>query len=252
MNTLGYILSLFGYFSLSFLFYVKNDFLSTILLCSLLIIFSTVIREYRRHVPLLVVVATALTFFHFISIFEIRWHWPFDFYLAAFIGFLMFRFLFRKPVNKLNWSFRFNKLQILSILIINVPAVFILFWYYQTHPEVADMWPSFDAPSWSIPFIILLIATINGLREEIFYRGLIQTKTSSEAPTWYSISLQAVMFGLLHFANAFPQGWMGVMLTAIWGGAISIQYRYFRSIALAWVTHAVADAIMFAIIIYTR
>jgi hypothetical protein len=83
-------------------------------------------------------------------------------------------------------------------------------------------------------------------------RGLLQANSPKEAPAWFVIGAQAILFGTLHFKNAFPQGWLGVFLTGIWGAAIATQYRLFRSIALAWVTHAVADAVMFAIILSTR
>lgn len=100
--------------------------------------------------------------------------------------------------------------------------------------------------------VVLLIAAVNGLREEIYYRGLLQTMSAEKYSTWFVILFQAISFGPLHFANAFPQGWLGVGLTALWGSAIAIQYQYFRSISLSWLTHSIADAVMFSVILLVR
>jgi membrane protease YdiL (CAAX protease family) len=178
--------------------------------------------------------------------------WPLDFCVVALFGILFSRIVLRKPAQRLKWSLSFSKREIISILIINVPAIAILIWYFNAHPEVANTWPVPELPMWGVPFVVLAIAAVNGLREEIFYRGFIQPNSALQSPAWFVISLQAVLFGFLHFANAFPQGWLGVLMTATWGAAIAIQYQMFKSISLAWVTHAVADAIMFSIIIYSR
>lgn len=178
--------------------------------------------------------------------------WPLDFCLVAIFGFVFSRFVMRRPVEKLKWSFAFSKPEVISILVINVPAIGILFWYYNSHPEVANMFPAVDFSLRSIPLVILGAAAVNGFREEIFYRGFVQPNSSLQSPVWFIVGLQAILFGFLHYSNAFPQGWLGVFLTAIWGAAIAIQYQIFKSISLAWITHAVADAIMFSIIIYTR
>ena len=177
--------------------------------------------------------------------------WPVEFFLTTLFGFFVARYVLKMPGQPLKWSFRFSKVEILSIFVINVPAIAILFWYFNAHPEVAKMWPLPSLPLWSIPLVVLGVAALNGLREEIFFRGLIQTKTGASAPVWFVVCLQAVLFGFLHFEGAFPRGWMGVLLTGVWGAAIAIQYRMFRSISLAWMTHSVADAIMFSIIIYS-
>lgn len=177
---------------------------------------------------------------------------PLDFYLTTLFGFGILRYGIRKPTQKLKWSFSFSKWEMASIAIINIPAIAILIWYYNSNPEVANMWPVPKLSLLGVPFVVMLIASLNGLREEIFYRGLLQPVSSGSSPVWFVIGLQAVLFGFLHFMNAFPQGWLGVFLTATWGAAIAIQYHVFKSISLSWVTHAMADAIMFSIIIYTR
>ena len=107
-------------------------------------------------------------------------------------------------------------------------------------------------PVWAIPFVVVAIALINGLREEFYYRGLLQTLSSKTFSLWFIIFFQATAFGSLHFTHAFPQGWLGVAMTAAWGSLIALQYHFFRSTSLAWLTHSIADAVMFTVILTVR
>lgn len=252
MKQLTHIFLLLGYFVLSYLYFVEMDLVLALYSWVGLTVLTFLVKSMRQHAPLVLLVGLCFSFLNILSKTFPSLIWPFDFYLAALFGFLLLKFVIRRPIEKLKWSFVFTKIELLSIVLINVPAIFILVWYYRSNPDVANMWPSLELPVWSIPFVVLLIAAVNGLREEIFYRGLLQTASNNGSPVWFVIGLQAVLFGFLHYMNAFPQGWLGVLLTAVWGAAIAIQYRIFKSISIAWVTHAMADAIMFGIIIYTR
>ncbi|QLY26938.1 CPBP family intramembrane glutamic endopeptidase [Bdellovibrio sp. KM01] len=243
---------LIAYTALSYFFFVEGDYKVSLYGWLGLMVLVTTVKPLREHAVFLFVVGACFAVVNLIHRFVPWLGWPLDFYLAAIVGFLILRFGFRKPTEKLKWSFSFSKAELLSILLINIPSVAILIWYYQAHPEVAEMWPKLYLPWWSLPFVVLLIAAMNGLREEIFYRGLLQPASSKNSPIWYVIGLQAVLFGFLHFAGSFPQGWLGVGMTAVWGAAIAIQYQIFKSISLSWVTHAIADAIMFSIILYVR
>lgn len=252
MKNLLYALSFLGYSALAFLYFVERDFQMALVGWTCLLGAKTLIKPFREQAPLLFLVGLCFLFLRTLDSLSPWLQWPLDFYLTAIFGFCLLHFVIRKPPERLKWSFSFSKAEIASLFIINIPSIGILIWYYKTHPEVANMWPIPSLPLWSIPFVVFFIATINGLREEIFYRGLLQPASSGKAPLWFEIGLQALLFGFLHFMNAFPQGWLGVLLTALWGAAIAIQYRMFKSISLSWITHSVADAIMFSIIIYTR
>src|SRR5207253_3314812 len=119
----------------------------------------------------------ALSFFYFVE----------RDYLVTLLGFVTLKYFFRRPITKLKWSLKFSKMEMASIFIINIPAIAILIWYFNTHPEVANMWPVPQLPIWSIPLVVLAIAAMNGLREEIFYRGFVQPTSSSQSPTWFVI-----------------------------------------------------------------
>lgn len=252
IKNITYVFWLVAYVVLSCLYFVKRDFAAAFFCWFGLLILATAIKTMRNQRELLFLIGLCFCFINLLHKVSPWLQWPLDFYLTTIFGFGVLRFGLRRPVQKLKWSFSFSKWELASIAVINVPAIAILIWYYYAHPEVANMWPVPDLPLWGIPFVVLLIAGINGLREEIFYRGLLQPVSSETSPVWFVIGLQAVLFGFLHFMNAFPQGWLGVFLTATWGAAIAIQYKMFRSISLSWVTHAMADAIMFSIILYTR
>jgi membrane protease YdiL (CAAX protease family) len=252
-TSLAALISLLGFLALAFFFHVERNYTVTGALWLGMVVLSLATRALRPYIHLLWMVGFSYGLLYLDRHFKVYvLDWPLDFFVLALLGFVFLRFGLRDPSPPLKWSWRFSRQEILSIFIINVPAIFILYWYFINHLEVAKSFPSLPGPPWSLPFAIVLLALLNGLREEIFYRGLIQTMSLKVAPAWYAIALQSVLFGFLHFAHSFPQGWLGIFLTGLWGACIATQYWMFRSIALAWVTHAVADAIMFSIILYSR
>ncbi|MNK99640.1 CAAX amino terminal protease self- immunity [compost metagenome] len=250
MKHLGFVFSLLGYAGLSYLYFVELDLWLSLAAWLGLLSVKVLIQQLRPQVPLCLMIGLCFGLLNVLL--QAGIPWPLDFCLVAIFGFVFSRYVMRRPVEKLKWSFAFSKREVISVLVINVPAIAVLILYYNSHPEVAEMFPAVDFPVWSVPLVILGAAAVNGFREEIFYRGFVQPNSSLQSPVWFIVGLQAVLFGFLHYSNAFPQGWLGVFLTATWGAAIAIQYQMFKSISLAWLTHAVADAIMFSIILYTR
>ena len=242
------VLTWYGLFF--YLYWINQAYEPAVITIISLLLFLYVNKCSRGEVSLALAVAlTHLILFLFRLTPYLRW--PLDFFLLSVFGFLSLKFLLKNNV-KLNWKLRLGYSELLSIAVINIPAVLILLWYYSENKEVAQQWPLPSLPVWSVPFVVLLIAVVNGLREEIYYRGLLQTVSFEKYSTWFVILFQAISFGPLHFSNAFPQGWIGVGLTSLWGAAIAMQYCYFRSISLSWLTHSIADAVMFSIIILFR
>lgn len=249
MKSIYCTISLFFYAVFTYFFWIAHDPKSSgIVICSFAVC-SYFLSELRNGLVLLSLVSVT-HLVYWLSFPSMFFQWPFDFFIMAGTGFLLLRLFDRD--TPLIWSVPLTKSQFLSALIINIPSVFILDWYFEANKEVAQHWPFPELPIWFTPFFILLIAAINGLREEIYYRGILQSQSYRNFPSWFCVAFQAIMFGGLHYTNAFPQGWIGVSLTGLWGGAIAIQYHVFRSIKLAWITHATADAIMFTIIIMSR
>jgi membrane protease YdiL (CAAX protease family) len=238
------------YVSFGFFYWIEGHFylsaLSLIFAASL----ALLLHQFNKYLILTLILGLthlALPFVYLIPYAK----WPFDFIFLAVLGFLVCQFLFKKNLS-LKWSLKFSKPEVLSIAIINVPAVFVLAIYFHYNKALALSFPLPSVPIWSLPLVVITGALINGFREELYYRGLLQSLSQESLRPWAVVLLQAFFFGILHFQNAFPQGWIGVGLTSLWGGLIAIQYQVFRSMALAWVTHAVADAVMFSIIILNR
>ncbi|QDK45234.1 hypothetical protein DOM22_08735 [Bdellovibrio sp. ZAP7] len=252
MKNIIYGLWLIAYIVLSYFFFVERDFATAFYSWLGLVIAVGFVKSQREQLKLLILIGACFTVLRILVYSSPFLEWPVDFYLVALFGYFLLRFGFRQKPEKLKWSLKFSKREWASIFIINIPAVGILLWYFKLHPQVAEMFPELNVPLWGLPLVVLLLAAVNGLREEIFYRGLIQPASSVSSPAWFVVGLQAVLFGFMHYANSFPEGWLGVVMTAAWGAAIAIQYRMFKSISLAWLTHTIADAVMFGIILFVR
>jgi membrane protease YdiL (CAAX protease family) len=250
MNFYCQAISLISYSLFFFLYWIERTPVYAAAIASFLLVASFFYVPMRQGFELALIVSLThllLWSFKFVPYLS----WPLDFFMVAGFGFILMRFLFKTKI-KLDWYFKFSKRQVLSVALINFPSIAVLLLYFQANREIARQWPLPSIPFWAIPFVVVLIAAVNGLREEIYYRGILQTISSEKYSTWFKICFQAISFGSLHYLGAFPQGWIGVALTAAWGALIALQYHYYRSIALSWLTHSVADAIMFTVIIVTR
>lgn len=243
-----FFFTFFAYTVFAYLFWIARDAPLAAAVLAGFVAFSFFFKAFKPSVHFSLLVAVL-----HIALFSVRnfyyTQWPTDLLLASMAGFLFYRFILKEYLRPLGWSFRLSRKALLSILVINVPALFVLIWYYKTHLEVASKFPFPEIPLWAVPLVVIAVALINGLREELMYRGILQTASESYFPAWFQIAFQAVFFGSLHFIAGFPQGWLGVGLTALWGAAIAIQYKIFRSMSLSWMTHSMADAIMFSIIL---
>lgn len=177
--------------------------------------------------------------------------WPIDQFLGALILFLGSKF-FIHPKEPLSWSLRFSIRMVLSIVGIVVPSLICLILYFINHREVADKWPLPQMPLWAIPFAVVLIALINGLREEIYFRFTLQRYLTDCLSPQLAMLCASLVFGYMHYQGGFPAGGLGVFLTTLFGLLIGIQFYCFRSATLSWITHSVTDAVMFAIILLSK
>lgn len=251
MKTIFQVIVLLFYSFFTYFFWIERAHERAAIIICILGVLCFFHAQSRLGLNLVVIVAIT-HFLNWICSQSMYLQWPLDFYIMAAAGFLYLKFFDRKNSLSLGWNISFTKSQILSILIINVPSVAVLHWYFMENKEVAKQWPIPELPIWAMPIFVLLIAAVNGLREEMYFRGLLQSQTNKDFSPWFTMLFQAILFGSLHFSGAFPQGWIGVFLTALWGGAIAIQFQIFRSIKLAWLTHSIADAIMFTAILLAR
>ncbi len=233
-------------------FVLKERFFSVVLCFVLVIIFQILGRQVFKKFMLMMSL-----FFASFWLLEIPYpfighlFWPIDQFLGALILFLGSKF-FIHPKEPLSWSLRFSKRMVLSIVGIVVPSLICLILYFINHREVADKWPLPQMPLWAIPFAVVLIALINGLREEIYFRFTLQRYLTECLSPQLAILCASLVFGYMHYQGGFPAGGLGVFLTTLFGFLIGIQFYYFRSATLSWITHSVTDAVMFAIILLSK
>jgi membrane protease YdiL (CAAX protease family) len=177
--------------------------------------------------------------------------WPIDLFVgtALFWGFTK---LIKLQGERSNWNWKFDKRMLLSIPIILVPSLICLSVYFYFNQDVANKWPLPAMPMWAIPAVVLLIALINGLREELYFRFALQNYLSTQKNNVAPIICSAIVFGYLHYQGGFPQGGIGVFLTTCFGLLVGLQYYYFKSATLTWLTHSIVDAVMFTIILLSR
>jgi membrane protease YdiL (CAAX protease family) len=64
-----------------------------------------------------------------------------------------------------------------------------------------------------LAYIVIVLAVMVGVVEELLFRGLLQTSLEKVVPRWQAIGVVAVMFGLMHV------GWMNPLEVLLAYGA---------------------------------
>ena len=125
----------------------------------------------------------------------------------------------------------------------------LVLWFRVMAPDVSDLLARL--PAWPRPALLglgILFATANGLAEELAFRGVLMGALDRSLGRRWSLVLQAVIFGLMHW-NGFPRGPVGVVLAAVYGGMMGIIRRRADGLAASWFSHVLTDAVIFAILI---
>jgi membrane protease YdiL (CAAX protease family) len=177
--------------------------------------------------------------------------WPVDQFIGAFILFVFSKYVLKTNVAT-SWSWRFDKKMLLSIVAIVIPSLLCLILYFMYNKDIADKFPLPQMPTWAIPLAVFLIALINGLREEIYFRFTLQNYLAKNLSPQLAILCASIVFGYMHYQSGFPAGGTGVVLTILFGLLIGTQFYYFKSATLTWMTHSVTDAVMFAVILLNK
>jgi membrane protease YdiL (CAAX protease family) len=176
--------------------------------------------------------------------------WPFELFLVGLACWFVFK---RKGVDfSGSWSLRWNKNQIYSGFAIVVASFGPLQVFFATHPEEAARFPFPTMPPSYVPWAIVAIGLVNGLREEFLYRFVMQKAFARDLTPFLAILLQALAFGCLHYQAGFPSGPIGVGLTVMFGLLLGFQFYFWNNFSLTWLTHAVTDIVMFVVILRGR
>lgn len=177
--------------------------------------------------------------------------WPFDLYVASILFFISLKLTKCEP-EKLTLNWKLTRGMLFSLAAIVLASVICLTGYFYFNPEVAKQFPEINFPMWSMPLIILAMALVNGIREELLFRFILQNSLGRVISFRFAIIISSILFGFIHFKAGFPQGYLGVVLTSLFGLIIGLQYFFYKSVLLTALTHAVTDAIMFAIILFSK
>lgn len=106
-----------------------------------------------------------------------------------------------------------------------------------------------DIPTYLLPIAGIGFALLNGIMEEVAFRGIIMHGFDSALNNdGLSILLQALPFGLIHFAAGFPNGISGIFLTFIYGILMGIIRNLSKGMLAPIVTHFFADLAIFSIL----
>ncbi len=102
-----------------------------------------------------------------------------------------------------------------------------------------------------LPVYAVGFAAANALIEEIIWRGVMMTALDAVLGAgWLALALQALQFGIAHFRRGFPNGWLGLAMTAFFGAYMGLIRRYSKGLLACWIAHAVADLIIICLVIH--
>jgi len=93
----------------------------------------------------------------------------------------------------------------------------------------------------------VLFAVLNGLLEEIIFRGILLDALRAEVGLPVALLVQSVGFGVGH-AHGYPPGAIGIILASIYGMVLGLLRLYARGMVAPIVAHIAADATIFAIV----
>jgi membrane protease YdiL (CAAX protease family) len=129
----------------------------------------------------------------------------------------------------------------------------LAWWYFfiAEHPHpISDM-----LPPWSTTALLAavpVVATANGIFEELLARVILQSEARRVAGAWPAIVFQAALFGTMHYQAGFPSGWVGVGLTFTFGFVMGILTHTTRSVWPAVAVHILCDAFIVTLVVLER
>ncbi len=135
-----------------------------------------------------------------------------------------------------------------AVVIISAAALFL--WQRLSRPDLSVQLASMPVlPVWLYPAAGLGFALVNAALEEFVFRGvLVESFDSAFGPVPASVAFQGMLFGAMHYLHGFPNGWLGVLLAGSYGLMLGMLRRRSQGMLVPWLTHVVADIVIFAIL----
>ncbi|GAB3981578.1 lysostaphin resistance A-like protein [Plantactinospora veratri] len=132
----------------------------------------------------------------------------------------------------------------LGLATVLIGAVALVAWALAVRPEPADYLRDLrQLPLWLAILGIVGFALVNPVWEEMLFRGVLQTELASVWGARVAVDLQALLFGVAHFAG-FPSGIIGMIMAAGWGYVLGILRLRSGGILLPYLVHVTANAVI--------
>ncbi|MCP3964801.1 MAG: CPBP family intramembrane metalloprotease [Lentisphaerae bacterium] len=142
-----------------------------------------------------------------------------------------------------------------SLLVIILSAVGLILWGWVNEFPEEVIEPLSSVSSYSKLLVMLLglpvFAFFNAVFEEVVFRGVMQTALIKFfGNRYWAIILQASAFGFAHYAVGFPNGFIGVLMTFIYGLAIGVVKERTNGILWPILVHTLADFVIFNLVFW--
>jgi membrane protease YdiL (CAAX protease family) len=146
---------------------------------------------------------------------------------------------------------RFGREEIVAaFLFVVISSLALSVWYFLAEPDMELYVGSLpQMPLWLFPFAGLGFALTNAAMEEAAFRGIImQALDSAFGRGAASLVTQAVLFGLMHYLEGFPNGVWGVVMASVFGLMMGLLRRGADGMLAPWAAHALTDLTIFIIV----
>ncbi|MEM9061560.1 MAG: CPBP family intramembrane glutamic endopeptidase [Pseudomonadota bacterium] len=153
--------------------------------------------------------------------------------------------LWRTP----DWSFRrlldgpvLSEWRLILIFFV-VTAVTCTGFVFAIDPNLFLIFPRFQPELWI--FVLIAYPLLSAWPQEVIYRSLFFERYASLFPGhWTLIIANGAVFG---FGHLFYMNWITISMTAVGGAVMGWAYLRHRSMALAWMLHALAGNLIFTV-----
>jgi hypothetical protein len=170
-------------------------------------------------------------------------YWPMP---CGFILFVITQFIFPDLRKNSNWfiiGYFKPKNIILLLITIFISSGILILWYFRFLPDLSPMVVSLkDKPTIIIALSIIGFAIVNAIVEESIFDGICYRAMEENFKIpFIFIGLQALSYSITHF-RGIPSGYIGILLSFIYGGIMLGGLRYFtKGLLFPVIAHIFAD-----------
>ena len=170
--------------------------------------------------------------------------------LAAYAFVVFARDELRASVGWLHTGATDSATRRVATLVVLVASAALIVWYLAVGPDVGELRePILQSPMALWPVIAVFFALANAGIEELAFRGVLLEGLRSAVGDPAAVALQAVVFGVVHYAAGVPFGVSGAVLAAGLGLALGVLRLRAGGLLVVWLTHAAIDLVIFVLIV---